>query len=169
VSPFNLSARVKRLTYCVPFSLASSDVPETGLQVGFPRLPESGSSTQYALLRAWLYRCDESHECRSATSVAMPSRLLDVGPAKTDTLRLCCSNKNKTLKYVALSHCWGMLSETGTPKFCTTHDNIKARRNGFDVSKLPKTFRDAVRVTQNLGIQYLWIDSLCIIQGNQKD
>jgi hypothetical protein len=98
----------------------------------------------------------------------MPSRLLDVGPAKTDTLRLCCSNKNKTLKYVALSHCWGMLSETGTPKFCTTHDNIKARRNGFDVSKLPKTFRDAVRVTQNLGIQYLWIDSLCIIRGTRK-
>jgi hypothetical protein len=101
--------------------------------------------------------------------VAMPSRLLDVGPPKTNILRLCCSTKNKTLKFVALSHCWGMLTEEGTPKFCTTDDNIKARRNGFDVSELPKTFRDAVRVAQNLGIQYLWIDSLCIIQGNQKD
>jgi hypothetical protein len=99
----------------------------------------------------------------------MPSRLLDVGLAKTDTLRLCCSNKNKTLKYVALSYCWGMLNEAGMPKFCTTDENIKARRNGFDISKLPKTFRDAVRVAQNLGIRYLWIDSLCIIQGNKRD
>jgi hypothetical protein len=73
----------------------------------------------------------------------MPSRLLDVGPPKTDTLRLCCSKNNKTSKYVALSHCWGMLTEAGTPKFCTTDCNIKARQNGFDVSELPKTFRDA--------------------------
>jgi hypothetical protein len=144
-------------------------VPETGLQVGFPRLPESGSSTQYALLRAWLHRCDESHKCKSAIGVAMPSRLLYVGPAKTDTLRLCCSSKNKTLKYVALSHCWGKVSEEEKRQFCTTDENIKARQKGFDVSELPKTFRDAVRVAQNLGILYLWIDSLCIIQGNQDD
>jgi hypothetical protein len=76
----------------------------------------------------------------------MPSRLLDVGSLKTDTLRLCCSNKNKTLKYVALSYCWGVLTEVGTPYFCTTDDNIKARQNGFNVSELLKTFRDAVRV-----------------------
>lgn len=99
----------------------------------------------------------------------MPSRLLDVGPADTHTLRLCCSNKNKTLKYVALSHCWGDLTKAEKRQFCTTDKNIKARQNGFDVSKLPKTFRDAVRVTQNLGIRYLWIDSLCIIQENQED
>jgi hypothetical protein len=99
----------------------------------------------------------------------MPSRLLDVGPTKTDTLRLCCSNKNKTLKYVALSHCWGVLTKAEKHKFCTTDENIKARQNGFDVSELPKTFRDAVKVAQNLGIRYLWIDSLCIIQGNKKD
>jgi hypothetical protein len=153
----------------VLFSLESLDVPETGLQVGFPRLPEYGSSTQYALLRVWLHRCDEFHECTSANGAAMPSRLLDVGPADTDTLRLCCSNKNKTLKYVALSHCWGVLTEAEKRQFCTTDENIKARQKGFDVSELPKTFRDAVRVAQNLGIQYLWIDSLCIIQGNQKD
>ncbi|KAF2819854.1 HET-domain-containing protein, partial [Ophiobolus disseminans] len=150
-------------------TLGSSDVLETDLQVGFPHLLERGSSTQYALLRAWLHRCDEFHACKSATGAAMPSRLLDVGPADTDTLRLCCSNKNKTLDYVALSHCWGVLTEAEKRKFCTTDENIKARQNRFDVSELLKTFRDAVRVAQNLGIRYLWIDSLCIIQWNQKD
>lgn len=34
---------------------------------------------------------------------------------------------------------------------------------------LPKTFQDAVKVTRGLGIQYLWIDFLCIIQGKGDD
>jgi hypothetical protein len=133
-------------------------------------MPESGSSTQYALLLAWLDLCDKSHDCsRSASRAALPSRLVDVGTANTSSLRLCCFNKNETLKYVALSHCWGRLTEEEKRQFCTTDENIEARLNGFDVSELPKTFRDAVQVAQNLGIRYLWIDSLCIIQGNQKD
>lgn len=32
------------------------------------------------------------------------------------------------------------------------------------LSELPKTFQDAVKVTRELGVLYLWIDSLCIIQ-----
>jgi hypothetical protein len=144
-------------------------VSVTDLQVGLARLPEPGSYAQYALLRAWLHRCDKSHKCRPAMEAAVPSRLLAVGPAKTDTVRLRCFNKSETLQYVALSHCWGILTEAEKRQFCTTDENIKARKNGFDVSELPKTFRDAVRVAQNLGIRYLWIDSLCIIQGNQKD
>jgi hypothetical protein len=48
--------------------------------------------------------------------------------------------------------------------YCTTADNISHRLEGFRISELPKTFQDAIRVTKELGIQYLWIDSLCIIQ-----
>jgi hypothetical protein len=53
--------------------------------------------------------------------------------------------------------------------FCTTQSNIKRRRQGFSISELPKTFQDAVTVTREMGILYLWIDSLCIIQyGDDK-
>jgi hypothetical protein len=34
---------------------------------------------------------------------------------------------------------------------------------------LLKTFRDAVQVTRAIGLRYLWIDSLCIIQDDQQD
>ncbi|ETS76755.1 hypothetical protein PFICI_12142 [Pestalotiopsis fici W106-1] len=34
---------------------------------------------------------------------------------------------------------------------------------------LPRTFRDAIYVTRQLGYSYLWIDSFCIIQDDQKD
>ncbi|KAN0102629.1 Heterokaryon incompatibility protein (HET) domain containing protein [Hyaloscypha variabilis] len=36
-------------------------------------------------------------------------------------------------------------------------------------SCLPQTFQDAVRVTRALDIPYLWIDSLCIVQGDAQD
>ncbi|KAH8159037.1 hypothetical protein CIB48_g9211 [Xylaria polymorpha] len=36
-------------------------------------------------------------------------------------------------------------------------------------NSLPKTFREAVDVARALQIQYLWIDSLCIIQDNRED
>ncbi|KAH8685794.1 heterokaryon incompatibility protein-domain-containing protein, partial [Tricladium varicosporioides] len=47
----------------------------------------------------------------------------------------------------------------------TSRSNIEERQNqGFDIGILPQTFQDAVNVTRKLGKQYLWVDSLCIIQ-----
>ncbi|VUC25980.1 unnamed protein product [Clonostachys rosea] len=68
-------------------------------------------------------------------------------------------------RYIALSHCWGGSSINHQ----TTRANIEQRRQGFRLHELPKTFQDAVQVTRNLGIDYLWIDSLCIIQGPDGD
>lgn len=35
---------------------------------------------------------------------------------------------------------------------------------GVQVADLPQTFHDAVRIVQECGLEYMWIDSLCIIQ-----
>lgn len=35
--------------------------------------------------------------------------------------------------------------------------------------ELKKTFRDAISVTRELGIDYLWVDPLCIIQDSDQD
>jgi len=37
------------------------------------------------------------------------------------------------------------------------------------VERLPKTFKDAIKIAQRLGLDYLWIDSLCIIQNSDDD
>jgi len=99
----------------------------------------------------------------------MPTRLLYVGDLILDSLRLHCPKKNDRIRYIALSHCWGELSDDHKRQFCTTDDNINARLKEFSFSKLPKTFQDAVQVTRQLGIEYLWIDSLCILQWNEED
>jgi hypothetical protein len=36
-------------------------------------------------------------------------------------------------------------------------------------SSLPRTFREAIAITRALGIAYLWVDSLCIIQDDDDD
>jgi hypothetical protein len=51
----------------------------------------------------------------------------------------------------------------------TSTDNIDKRMEGILFQDLPKTFKDAVVLTRALGIQYLWIDSLCIIQDSVSD
>jgi hypothetical protein len=51
----------------------------------------------------------------------------------------------------------------------TTKGNIEVYIRGVDLNTLPKTFRDAVHATRKLGIKYLWIDALCIIQDDSDD
>ena len=66
--------------------------------------------------------------------------------------------------YVTLSHCWGHASFMKL-----TSSNLNDLREGFSIHQLPRTFRDAIIITQRLGVRYLWIDSLCIIQDSKED
>lgn len=69
------------------------------------------------------------------------------------------------LKYAALSYCWG----TGR-SFTTTPSNLQQHLStGFEVSDLPRTLSHAVKVTRDVGIKYLWIDALCILQAEKSD
>jgi len=101
----------------------------------------------------------------------MPTRVIDVGDGRT--ARLVLTNKDNISEgahYIALSHCWGNLTENQKKKWCTTTGNKEERRaQGFPVTELSQTFQDAIRVTRELGQRYLWIDSLCIIQGEGGD
>jgi len=41
--------------------------------------------------------------------------------------------------------------------------------NHLPLDKLPQTFRDAIIIVRAIGLRYLWIDSLCIIQDSLED
>jgi hypothetical protein len=100
----------------------------------------------------------------------LPTRVLDVGRTRdSDSVRLFCRDQNKTTPatYIALSHRWGNPEEHRP--FCTTRSNIAEFEKGIDYGRLPKTFQDAIRITRNLGVRFLWIDSLCIIQDDPDD
>jgi hypothetical protein len=47
--------------------------------------------------------------------------------------------------------------------------NIDTLSKSMRFDNLPKTFQDAIIVTRKLGVQYLWVDSLCITQDDEDD
>ncbi|KAF2850372.1 HET-domain-containing protein [Plenodomus tracheiphilus IPT5] len=55
-------------------------------------------------------------------------------------------------------------------EFRTCRSDLKLHlESGVAIDTLPKTFHDAILICQNLSIEYLWIDSLCIIQDDEAD
>jgi hypothetical protein len=141
--------------------------------IGFSVLPEPEGAARFALLRTWLEWCDTNHACNRENvkpQRVSPTRLIYVGHVDPEVLRLHVPRGDEGVEYTALSHRWGNDPPSkDDPQYCTTDGNIATRLNKFSLSELPKTFQDAVRVTRELGIEYLWIDSLCIIQWNPED
>lgn len=143
----------------------SQEAPRN-IQVGFPALLEGGQ-INFNLLREWVRTCDNYHDCQPKLETLLPTRVLDVGDHEnSDLLRLHCSEEGERGKYIALSHCWGRLKES--QKFCTYRCNFSVRLEAIHFDKLPKTFQDAVTVTRELGVRFLWIDSICIIQPHKE-
>ena len=123
------------------------------------------------LIRAWISECRKNHPmCRSTKSHGKPTRLVDVLPgSRSDIVRLVDVTEfhsAEEMTYTALSHCWGADSRY---HFMTTTHNEASRRQVIDYAALPKTYQDAVSITRKLGIRYIWIDSLCIIQNDFTD
>lgn len=66
--------------------------------------------------------------------------------------------------YLALSYCWG-----GDQPHKTTRERIISEEFNLAWSNLPASIQDAVKVTIQLGYQFLWVDSLCIVQDDELD
>ncbi|KAH8660602.1 heterokaryon incompatibility protein-domain-containing protein [Xylariales sp. PMI_506] len=115
------------------------------------------------MIKNWLQDCTDKHPaCSVRHSDALPSRVIDVG-SSSDEVRLH-DGSGQEGRYAALSHCWGH----GKP-VTTTRDNINAHKEYLHFDAQSKTFMDAVDITRALGLRYIWIDSLCIIQDDPED
>ncbi|KAF2750409.1 HET-domain-containing protein, partial [Sporormia fimetaria CBS 119925] len=110
----------------------------------------------------WLKECMDGHSRCKYEVTSLPTRVIDVGSEEIEP-RLYVTNGEKE-KYVTMSHCWG-----GKCPVMTTTETIEDHKQGLPMNLLPKTFREAIIVTRSLGIRYLWIDSLCIIQNSKED
>ncbi|KAK5127656.1 hypothetical protein LTR85_006997 [Meristemomyces frigidus] len=51
----------------------------------------------------------------------------------------------------------------------TVEQNLRSQCESISFDRASATFRDAVAITRKLGIRYLWIDALCIIQDSDAD
>ena len=111
--------------------------------------------------------CDETHKECSTSTQSFPRRVIEIPSDGSTTLRLIDPTDaivGEYRKYVALSHCWGGLQHLN---LLTT--NRARLQKGFDLNDLPPLFRDAVELTRLLGVRYLWIDAIGIIQNDTVD
>ncbi|TGO12541.1 hypothetical protein BTUL_0086g00160 [Botrytis tulipae] len=116
-----------------------------------------------ALAQVWLQECSSSHSaCRQEEEVSvLPTRLIKID---CQEIRLCISADENCSRYATLSHCWGEAEVLRLQK-----NNVQAFLKKIPFDKLCKTFRDAIDIARVLGFSWLWIDSLCIIQGDSED
>ncbi|KAF2147536.1 uncharacterized protein K452DRAFT_8644 [Aplosporella prunicola CBS 121167] len=141
--------------------------PSIWSSIGAARSPiwSMPSASAIRLAKSWLEDCMTNHsKCESPRS-RLPNRIIHVGGDEDDP-HLSGSHQEYA-HYIALSHCWGDY-EAHKP-LTTTTKTLKDRQRAIPLDSLPQTFKDAILVARWLGIEYLWIDSLCIIQDDAND
>jgi Heterokaryon incompatibility protein (HET) len=103
---------------------------------------------------------DGSDLLRECSVPLLPTRYICVD----NNPRLCIATPGSRGFYVALSYCWGL-----SKPLATTVENLHSHLRAIDMPSMPQTLRDAIMITRELGLEYLWVDSLCILQDSQED
>lgn len=120
----------------------------------------------------WLGICRQGHDtCANFTAIGghesekiIPTRLIDVGnnekgqPAR---LHIVSEDDGNDIEHLTLSYAWGPV--TDFPK--TTKSNLQDMMGMLPWPKLPRTIQDAIVFNRTMGIKYLWVDALCILQA----
>ncbi|KAE9367953.1 HET-domain-containing protein, partial [Stipitochalara longipes BDJ] len=97
-----------------------------------------------------------------------PARLIDLiahGEGSRDAALVDTGGKECPV-YVTLSYCWGKDPDTS---HTTTAERLAAHQKCIVYDELPLTLQHALDITRQLGVRYIWIDGLCIVQGTKED
>ena len=122
-------------------------------------LPEVNVS----LIKQWIQSCNVQHgPCRLPTleiARELNIHLIDVHDHRIIPATLAEN-------YVALSYVWGP-----NMKPSLTRDTMSklSSKGGLEDFLIPRTLMDAVYLVKCIGMQYLWVDSLCIVQDDDND
>ncbi|KAK0625839.1 heterokaryon incompatibility protein-domain-containing protein [Immersiella caudata] len=138
-----------------------------------PQVPTNPSDDAcWGTALGWLKTCSTEHTSCIASAVApiLPKRIIALAPDNEPiAARLILPAPNTTARFVALSHCWGSQDNPMTKLTLNNQTEWQQQHDGIDIQSLPRNFRDAITITRRLGIRYLWIDALCILQDSTAD
>lgn len=124
------------------------------------------SDEAFATARGWIEECDRDHpQCKAAGPTKLPTRILETsGSGGNISVRLVQTQAEEA-DYAALSYVWGDPKQ----QYTTISSNLDDHLGDISVEKLPSAVADAVICTLQLGLKYLWVDALCIIQDSFQD
>ena len=124
------------------------------------------------LLKACIFSDNDEHDhCKPCKmdpltkAISLPRRLLDLSHddvVLTLTTEAWITENRATVDelshYCTLSYRWGK-----GPPSCMLRRQFTEERI-ISIGSMPRTFQEAIMVARGLGIRFLWIDALCIIQ-----
>jgi hypothetical protein len=152
-----------RLTTTIAESPAARNNDITGQYLGH----NPDSEEHAATVRHWIKECSAHKICNQTVSgfasidanqSPLPSRCIEISRES----RRVYLRETEAMQgaYITLTHRWNQ--ETENCK--TTADNYRDRLEGRGFGELPKLFQDVFIIAEKLDVQYVWIDSICILQ-----
>lgn len=166
--------------------IEGSDAIVSGDVISKPILIRESPLRPHEVIAQWLSTCTSHERCRRSYSnllvdaehpqtrwVDAPKRLIQLYNTRSGSKVLRPKlvtdihvSNNGVPKYVSLSHCWGPPHKR---PLRTTQTNLKQHMKAIPWDELPLTFSDAMKICVELDVEYIWIDSLCIIQDDEED
>ena len=123
---------------------------------------DAGSQASIDVMKQWIDHCQKTHDHAPTGHYRGPSRLIKLSKSEEHKAQIC--SPRVPVKFAALSYRWGADANSATLKA-----NVKERYKKLVTSDFPQTLQDAIRVTRGLGLEYLWIDRICIVQDDDDD
>ncbi|KAK1842791.1 heterokaryon incompatibility protein [Colletotrichum chrysophilum] len=131
----------------------------------------SPSTIDPEMLKNWLRLCRENHSCQSGDSSQESldfSHCLRFIDLEQEALVSCAETGTVVPEYATLSYVWGRAQKL----LLRRHNFESFRSSGALSPRIPEmeaTIRDAMQLVRSIGIRYIWIDALCIIQDCYND
>lgn len=172
-------------------TLLANDLPPDAPPTALPFLPRPTrhDAIDFDLVRRWLSICEARHGavCSSAHTMQLmdwTSPALAVPDFRCVDLEQNCLVRlrdvaetgcgERALRYAALSYVWGR-AQSDEAFFKTLTANVEERSvphffaRDENHARIPRTIRDAMAVARKLGLRYIWVDSLCIVQDGSGE
>lgn len=134
--------------------------------------PISGHCINTAMISGWLDACEKYHgeKCKPSLVIASVGSNARVPVRFIDVIHECIVDAPSSCRYIALSYVWGCIPML---KLTSRNRQVLAQvgsiKEASNWSRIPQTIRDAITLVQKLSLRYLWVDSLCLIQDDDKD
>lgn len=117
-------------------------------------------------IKRWLSTCECVQKAQTAGQGRFkPSRVVDIGDSPGADVLVTSTSELDITSYACLSYVWG----GPQAPTCSTSNFLPSQSWMIPYGRIPAAFRDAFTVARSLGIRYVWIDSLCIIQDSPED
>jgi hypothetical protein len=111
-------------------------------------------------LKFWLNQC-KNHQCLPGHHSQNP---LPEGLRLIDVQNNCIVRPKTHVNYCVLSYVWGDILQPSL----TSHNTLESQ-DSLKALDLPRTILDAIALCRDIGCQFLWVDSLCIVQDSADD